>query len=158
MSIASASSFSGKRKENVIARLNAGYTVDDIKEAILGAKIDAFVAPNGERKDDLELICRHPEKLDSFRARYDAWERQHPEAQEERVAHPSSTYVPELALAAENVVLHEENERLRRLLEQEERIVRRASELLSQEPALLAKLLNRTRGATVTDIASRRVA
>ncbi len=152
-----AKGFSGKRKSNVLARLSdkpQSFTVEDIKRGCLGAKHDAFVGGNGVRHDDIELICRDPAKLQSFIDRYDAWERQQP--REERVAEPSSTYVPELALAAENVVLHEENEQLRRLLEREERMVWRASELLSQEPALLAKLLNR--GATVTDIASRRVA
>lgn len=57
------------RRAKVIARQREGYTLDDIKRAIDGAAVGAFVNDAGKRFDDLELICRNGSKLESFIAR-----------------------------------------------------------------------------------------
>lgn len=54
------------RRQKVAARLREGYTPDDIRTAIDGAAIGAFVNDAGTRFDDLELICRNGSKLESF--------------------------------------------------------------------------------------------
>jgi hypothetical protein len=54
------------RLAKVRARLREGYTVEQIHRAIDGAAIGAFVNDAGKRFDDLELICRSGEKLESF--------------------------------------------------------------------------------------------
>lgn len=61
--------FGEKRKTKVCARLRDGYTVDDLKLAIDGARDHAFVDEKGKRHDDLELICRDEVKVDSFISR-----------------------------------------------------------------------------------------
>lgn len=58
--------FGDKRKTKVMARLKDGYTVEDLKKAIDGARDHAFVSEDGKRFDDLELICRDETKVDSF--------------------------------------------------------------------------------------------
>lgn len=55
-----------ERLEKVKARLNEGYTVEQIRTAIDGAACGAFVNDSGKRFDDLELICRTGSKLESF--------------------------------------------------------------------------------------------
>ena len=60
---------SPKRKGAVEKRLRDGYTVDDLKQAILGcSRTPHNMGDNdrGERYDDLELICRDPEHVDRF--------------------------------------------------------------------------------------------
>jgi hypothetical protein len=58
--------FSGARRQNVIDRLNAGYTVKQLKLAVYGAARKPNRSPQGEAFDELELICRSPHKTDSF--------------------------------------------------------------------------------------------
>lgn len=58
-----------KRKKAVTARLKDGYTVDQIKQAIDGCARDPFHMgdnTSSKRYNDLELICRSGEKLESF--------------------------------------------------------------------------------------------
>ena len=54
------------RRGKIKARLGEGYTVDQIRQAIDGAALDAFVDEKGKRFDDIELICRNGSKLESF--------------------------------------------------------------------------------------------
>ncbi len=54
------------RLAKIRARLRDGYTVDEIQAAIDGAARGAFVSDTGRRFDDIALICRNGEKLDSF--------------------------------------------------------------------------------------------
>lgn len=58
-----------KRYKAVHGRLKEGHTVDDLKEAIDGAAVDAYVSEKGIRYDDLELICRDEVKVQAFRKR-----------------------------------------------------------------------------------------
>lgn len=58
-----------KRKKKIQARLEQGYSVEDIKLAILNcSKSDYHMGKNerGTVYNDIELICREPEKLDRF--------------------------------------------------------------------------------------------
>ena len=58
-----------KRKKKIEARLDQGYSVEDIKKAILNcSKSDYHMGKNdrGTVYNDIELICREPEKLDRF--------------------------------------------------------------------------------------------
>jgi hypothetical protein len=67
--------FDDKRRKAVEARLSDGYTVDDLKRAVVGcAHTPHNMGQNdrGERYDDLELICRDAAHVDRFRARADA--------------------------------------------------------------------------------------
>jgi len=57
------------RRTKIRARLSDGYTVEDVRRAIGGAAVAAFVDDRGKRHDDLELICRNGSKLESFMAR-----------------------------------------------------------------------------------------
>jgi hypothetical protein len=63
-----------KRRKVIQARLREGYTAGQLRRAIDGAVVGAF-EKDGKRYDDLELICRDEVKLDSFIARFDAYER-----------------------------------------------------------------------------------
>lgn len=54
------------RRQKVTARLRDGYSSEDIKAAIDGAAVGAFVNDAGKRFDDIELICRNGSKLESF--------------------------------------------------------------------------------------------
>lgn len=66
--------FKGKRLDAVIARLKAGYRVEDLFKAIDGCARRPYVTNEGrraegrpdERRADLELICRSPEHVDRF--------------------------------------------------------------------------------------------
>jgi hypothetical protein len=68
--------FSGKRFDNVIARLKHGATVEELKEAIDGCAKLPYVDNNGrkatgrpsERQADLELICRTEAHVTRFRS------------------------------------------------------------------------------------------
>ncbi|MFZ1694203.1 MAG: hypothetical protein WAT74_13470 [Flavobacteriales bacterium] len=53
------------RRRKIRARLAEGYTAGQIRKAIEGAAIAAFVK-DGVKYDDLELICRNGTKLESF--------------------------------------------------------------------------------------------
>lgn len=55
-----------ERTSKIKARLKDGYTPDQIRTAIDGAARAPFVADNGKRFDDLELICRTGAKLEDF--------------------------------------------------------------------------------------------
>lgn len=58
-----------KRKKKIEARLEQGYSVEDIKLAITNcSKSDYHMGKNerGTIYNDIELICREPEKLDRF--------------------------------------------------------------------------------------------
>lgn len=62
---------SPKRKKAIQDRLKDGYSVDDIKRAIENCSQDPFsMGQNNRGKpfNDIELICRSPEKLESFMA------------------------------------------------------------------------------------------
>ena len=61
--------FTPRRKKAVLARLKSGYSVDDLKQAIDGCAMSPFhmgQSESGVVYDDLELICRNPEKVDGF--------------------------------------------------------------------------------------------
>jgi hypothetical protein len=60
--------FSGKRLQNVIARLEAGYTVKQLKLSVYGAARHPTTL-YGTTYNDLELIARDPAKTDDFIAR-----------------------------------------------------------------------------------------
>ena len=58
-----------KREKNIKARLKDGYTVEQIKSAIYGCSLDPFsmgANNNNTPYNDIELICRTGEKLESF--------------------------------------------------------------------------------------------
>jgi uncharacterized phage protein (TIGR02220 family) len=57
--------FTDGRKRAVRARLNEGYSVDDLKAAIDGCARSKFHRQNGHI--DLTLICRNGEKVERFR-------------------------------------------------------------------------------------------
>lgn len=62
-----------KRAKAIKARLDDGYSVNDIKKAILGCSQDKFSMGENDRKkpfNDIELICRTGDKLESFRDSY----------------------------------------------------------------------------------------
>lgn len=61
-----------ERRRAVRARLADGYTVEQVRSAIDGAAVAAFVDERGKRHDDLTLICRNGSKLEDF---IDRWER-----------------------------------------------------------------------------------
>ncbi len=56
--------FSDKRKSKVIKRLEDGYTVEQIKQAIYNCSKSEYHISNNHT--DLELICRDVEKIDRF--------------------------------------------------------------------------------------------
>ena len=60
------------RKKAIEARLNEGYSVEDLKKAIDGCRSSAFHMGENERStvyNDLELICRNGRKVEQFIAR-----------------------------------------------------------------------------------------
>lgn len=59
-----------ERGRAIVARLKDGYTEAEVRKAIDGAAVAAFVSEdNGQRYDDLTLICRNGSKLESFMER-----------------------------------------------------------------------------------------
>jgi len=65
----STSKLTAKRDKAIKARLKEGYTVDQIKQAIDGCRNDPFSMGQNDRQkpfNDIELICRTGEKLESF--------------------------------------------------------------------------------------------
>lgn len=68
--------FSPKRRKAVQARIKEGRTVDELKQAIDGCASSPFHMGQGPKSDgtvydDLELICRNNEKLESFMQLYE---------------------------------------------------------------------------------------
>ena len=64
---------SEKRKRKVRDRLREGFTPDEIRAAIIGVTLsDHHMGRNGSPRkyDDLELICRDPEHVETFRDLY----------------------------------------------------------------------------------------
>lgn len=64
------SKLSPDRRRKIETRLREGYSVEQIKAAVDGAAVGAFVGDNGKRFDDIELICRNGSKLESFIGRH----------------------------------------------------------------------------------------
>jgi len=65
----STSKLTAKRDKAIKARLKEGYTVEQIKQAIDGCRNDPFSMGQNDRQkpfNDIELICRTGEKLESF--------------------------------------------------------------------------------------------
>lgn len=60
---------SPERRRAIQARLREGATREEFRAAIAGAARAAHVNDNGQRFDDIELICRNRVKFDSFIAR-----------------------------------------------------------------------------------------
>lgn len=57
--------FSGRRRAKVLSRLKEGYTVEQIKRAIVGCKTSPWHQgenDRGEKFDDLTLICANSSK------------------------------------------------------------------------------------------------
>lgn len=57
------------RTRAILARLKEGYTEAEVRKAIEGAAVAAFVNDDGHKYDDLTLICRNGSKLESFISR-----------------------------------------------------------------------------------------
>jgi hypothetical protein len=65
----STSKLTPKRDKAIKARLKEGYSFEQIKEAINGCRNDPFSMGQNDRQkkfNDIELICRSGEKLESF--------------------------------------------------------------------------------------------
>lgn len=65
----STSKLTPKRDKAIKARLKEGYTFEQIKAAINGCRNDPFSMGQNDRQkpfNDIELICRNGEKLESF--------------------------------------------------------------------------------------------
>lgn len=60
-----------KRGAAVRARLADGYSVQEVMRAVDGARFGAYVTPEGQRMDDLELICRDDVTFQRFYARWE---------------------------------------------------------------------------------------
>ena len=66
---ANQTALSPKRKKVILDRLKDGYSMADIKSAIDNCRQDPFSMGQNDRGkpfNDIELICRSPEKLESF--------------------------------------------------------------------------------------------
>tara|TARA_R110000823_G_C15918541_1_gene498449 strand:+ start:274 stop:1014 length:741 start_codon:yes stop_codon:yes gene_type:complete len=67
----STSKLTPKREKAIKARLKEGYTIEQIKSAIDGCRNDPFSMGQNDRQkpfNDIELICRTGEKVESFLA------------------------------------------------------------------------------------------
>ena len=72
--------FTGQRFEKVVARLNAGATVDDLKQAVDGCKLRPYVTNKGrtatgeahEKHIGLHLICKDEDNVQRFMSYVDA--------------------------------------------------------------------------------------
>lgn len=62
----SAAKLTPERARCIMARLRDGYTEAEVRKAIDGASVAAFVNDDGHKYDDLTLICRNGSKLESF--------------------------------------------------------------------------------------------
>jgi hypothetical protein len=54
------------RARVIIGRLKEGYTEAEVRKAIEGASVAAYVNDDGKKFDDLTLICRSGSKLEDF--------------------------------------------------------------------------------------------
>jgi hypothetical protein len=61
--------FDGKRFDLIKTRLR-DFTVDELKMAIDGASVDAYVDPKGKRHDRLGLILESAERVEDFANRW----------------------------------------------------------------------------------------
>lgn len=61
-----------KRRGHITARLKEGYSVEDLKRAIVGNRVSEWHQENGHR--DIGLVCRNAEKTDNFLRIYNKWE------------------------------------------------------------------------------------
>lgn len=55
------------RRAKVVARLNEGYSLEEILQAVTNCAADPFVSDEGKVFSDLELICRNGAKLEQYR-------------------------------------------------------------------------------------------
>lgn len=69
------------RASRIRARLREGYSVEQLKKAILGNRSSEFHQEGGYR--DIELICRGADKVDGFIAKYEEWKKKHGEFEEQ---------------------------------------------------------------------------
>ena len=67
--------FDAKRFDLVKARLKT-FTADELRMAIDGAAVAAYVDPTGKRHDRLGLIFESAERVEDFCNRYARWQRQ----------------------------------------------------------------------------------
>ena len=66
----STAKYTTERARAILSRLKDGYTEAEIRKAIDGASVAAYVSEEtGQKYDDLTLICRNGSKLESFIAR-----------------------------------------------------------------------------------------
>ncbi len=75
---------SAERCRKIAARLAEGFTTEQIRAAIDGAAVGAFVNEQGRVFDDVELVCRSAVKLESFIGRPAAAKPAKDERQERR--------------------------------------------------------------------------
>ena len=66
--------FDGKRFDLIKSRLKQ-FTPDELRMAIDGAAVDAYVDPSGKRHDRLGLIFESAERVEDFCNRYARWQR-----------------------------------------------------------------------------------
>jgi hypothetical protein len=66
--------FDGKRFDLIKARLRS-FTPDELRMAIDGAAVDAYVDPSGKRHDRLGLVFESAERVEDFCNRYVRWQR-----------------------------------------------------------------------------------
>ena len=66
--------FDGARFDLIKARLRT-FTVDELKQAIDGAAVDAYVDAKGKRHDRLGLVFESAERVEDFCNRYHRWKR-----------------------------------------------------------------------------------
>lgn len=81
------------RRRAVRARLKEGYSVDQLKRAVRGCAMSPFhMGDNDSKKqyNDLTLICRNGEKVESFEEDYERGKKRQTNAVNERFAERSS--------------------------------------------------------------------
>ena len=66
--------FDGKRFDLIKSRLKQ-FTPDELRMAIDGAAVDAYVDPTGKRHDRLGLVLESAERVEDFCNRYARWQR-----------------------------------------------------------------------------------
>ena len=68
------SRFDGKRFDLIKTRLR-DFSVEELKMAIDGASVDAYVDPKGKRHDRLGLILESAERVEDFANRWHRWQK-----------------------------------------------------------------------------------
>lgn len=68
------SRFDGKRFDLIKTRLR-DFTVEELKMAIDGASVDAYVDPKGKKHDRLGLILESAERVEDFCNRWHRWQK-----------------------------------------------------------------------------------